>query len=50
MIGFICIIGIYFFLLQLKKYINLEYDIQWLIIGILIPLTARVLKGKQGDE
>ena len=50
MIGFICIVGIYFLLLQLKKYINLEYDIQWLIIGVLIPLTARVLKGKHGNE
>ena len=27
MIGFICIVGIYFLLLQIKNYINFEYDI-----------------------
>ncbi len=49
-IGFFCIVGIYFLLLQIKNYINLEYDMQWLIIGILIPLTAKVLMGKQDEE
>jgi hypothetical protein len=50
MIGFFSIIGVYFLALQIKHYTNLEYDIQWLIIGISIPLTAKILKIKQGHE
>ena len=50
MIGSVSIIGIYFLVLQIKHYTNLEYDIQWLIIGISIPLTANILKSKQGHE
>lgn len=49
-IGFLCIGGIYFLLLKIKNYINLEYDVQWLIIGILIPLTVRILKDKTDAE
>jgi hypothetical protein len=50
MIGSVSIIGIYFLVLQIKHYTNLEYDIQWLIIGISIPLTTNILKSKQGHK
>lgn len=41
-IGFIFIAGIYYLSTQLKVMVNVNYDFQWVIVGILIPLTARV--------
>jgi len=41
-IGFVCIIGIYYLTIILKDWINIDYNFQWVVVGILIPLTARI--------
>ena len=41
-IGFVCIIGIYYLTIILKDRINIDYNFQWVVVGILIPLTARI--------
>jgi hypothetical protein len=45
LIGFLCIIGIYYLFLKVKVMINLPYDFHWAIIGILIPLAAKLTSG-----
>lgn len=41
-IGFACIIGIYYLTIILKDWTNIDYNFQWVVVGILIPLTARI--------
>lgn len=44
-VGFLCIIGIYYISMQVKVMINIPYDFQWAIVGILIPVTAKLTSG-----
>ena len=41
-LGFICILGIYYLTIMLKNWINIDYNFQWVVVGVLIPLTARI--------
>lgn len=44
-IGFLCILGIYYLLVQIKIALQLPYDFQWALVGVLIPLTAKLTSG-----
>jgi hypothetical protein len=45
LIGFLCIFGVYFLSLKIKIMINMPYDFQWALVGILIPLAAKLTSG-----
>lgn len=42
MFGLAFILGIYYCTIMLKHWANINYDIQWVMVGVLIPLTARI--------
>ena len=42
-VGFLCIIGIYYLSMKIKVMVNIPYDFQWAIVGILIPVAARAI-------
>ena len=44
-IGFLCILGIYYLSIQVKIALELPYNFQWALVGILIPLTAKLTSG-----
>lgn len=44
-IGFLCILGVYYISLKIKVMINLPYDFQWALVGVLIPMTAKLTSG-----
>jgi len=41
-LGLAFILGVYYLTIMLKNWININYDIQWVMVGVLIPLTARI--------
>ncbi len=44
-VGSLCIIGIYYLSSQLKIAINMPYNLQWAIVGIFIPIAAKLTSG-----
>ena len=44
-VGFLCIIGIYYLSMKIKVMVNIPYDFQWAIVGILIPVAAKLTSG-----
>lgn len=44
-IGSLCIIGIYYLSLQLKIAVSMPYSLQWAIVGIFIPIAAKLTSG-----
>lgn len=44
-VGSLCIIGIYYLSLQLKIAVNMPYNLQWAIVGIFIPIAAKLTSG-----
>ncbi len=44
-LGFLCIVGIYYLSLKVKVMIDLPYDFQWALVGILIPIAAKLTSG-----
>jgi hypothetical protein len=44
-IGSLCIIGVYYLSLKIKIIINMPYDFQWALVGILIPIMAKLTSG-----
>jgi hypothetical protein len=49
-VGFLCIIGIYYLSMQIKVMINIPYDFQWAIVGIIIPVTAKLTSGARSER
>jgi len=44
-VGFLCIMGVYYLSLKIKMMINLPYDFQWALLGVLIPVAAKLTSG-----
>jgi hypothetical protein len=44
-LGFLCIVGIYYLSLKVKVMIDLPYDFQWALVGVLIPIAAKLTSG-----
>lgn len=44
-VGSLCIIGIYYLSLQLKIAVSMPYNLQWAIVGIFIPIAAKLTSG-----
>ena len=44
-VGFLCIIGIYYLSLKVKLMLDMPYNFQWAIAGLLIPIIAKLTSG-----
>ncbi len=44
-LGFLCIAGIYYLSLKVKVMVGLPYDFQWALVGVLIPIAAKLTSG-----